>query len=67
MWKKIDGWKTYLVAMAVVGYGVYMGVSDVMAWTAAECAVDGCDTVVDYVLGGAGLATVRSALAKVGM
>ncbi len=67
MWEKINGMKTYMVAAAVVGYGVYMGVTGVMAWTAAECAVVGCDTVVDYVLGGAGLATVRSALAKVGM
>lgn len=67
MWKKLQGLKAYLVAAAVVGYGVYMGVSGVMAWTELQCEVSGCATVVDYVLGGSGLAAMRAAVAKVGI
>ena len=53
----IDGYKSYLVALAAIGYGVYMGWSGEMPWA----------DVVDYVLGGSALASVKSALNKVGM
>ena len=53
----VNGYKSYIVAAAAVGCGVWMGWSGEMPW--AE--------VVDYVLGGAALASVKSALNKVGM
>ena len=65
--KKLDGYKTYLVALGVVVYGIYLGMSGHMAWTDVQCQVSGCETVMNYVLGGSGLAAVRSALGKIGL
>ena len=53
----IDGSKTYVVAMAAVAYGVWMGFSGGMPWP----------EVVNYVLGGSALASVRSAMEKMGL
>jgi len=56
LWDMVDGYKSYLVAMAAVACGVYMGYTGVMPWP----------EVVDYVLGGGALVAVKSALNKVG-
>jgi len=53
----LSGYKTYIVAMAAVAYGVWMGFSGGMPWP----------EVVNYVLGGAALGSVRSAMEKVGL
>jgi len=52
--KFVDGNKSYLVAVAAVLYGVYMGVWGDMSTMEA----------VNYVLGGGALAAVRSAMKK---
>ena len=53
--KMVDGYKSYLVALAAVAYGVWMGWSGEMPWS----------EVVNYVLGGSALAAVKSAINKV--
>jgi hypothetical protein len=67
IWSKMDGYKSYIVALGAIGYAVYMGWTGTMAWTDAECSVAGCATVADYLLGGGALASVKSALDKVGL
>ena len=67
LWNMLQGYKSYVVAAAVVGYGVYMGVTGSMAWTDAQCTAAGCATVVNYMFGGGALVAVKSALSKVGM
>ena len=67
LWEMLDGYKCYLVALGAVGYAVYMGVTGQLAWTDAQCAAEGCKTVVDFLLGGGALAAVKSAMTKVGM
>ena len=57
LWAKLQGKKSYLVALAAIGYGVYMGWSGAMPWP----------EVVDYVLGGSALVAAKSALDKVGL
>jgi len=52
--KFVDGNKSYLVAVAAVLYGVYMGVWGDMSTMEA----------VNHVLGGGALAAVRSAMKK---
>lgn len=51
----LQGSKTYIVALATVAYGVWMGVTGGMPWP----------EVVNYVLGGSALASVRSAMDRV--
>ena len=53
----LDGKKSYLTALAAIAYGVYMGLAGGMEW------VD----VINYVLGGTALASVKSAMSKVGI
>lgn len=57
LWEMLDGYKSYLVALAAVGYGLYMGFTGAMPWP----------EVVDYLLGGGALVAVKSALNKVGL
>jgi len=54
----LKGKKSYLVGLAVIGYGIYLHFfGDQMSWP----------EVVDYIFGGAGFMTIRAALAKVGI
>ena len=53
----LSGYKTYLVAMAAVAYGLWMGSTGGMPWP----------DVVNYLLGGSGLAAMRAAVEKVGL
>jgi hypothetical protein len=53
----LDGKKSYLTALAAIAYGVYMGVTGSMEWP----------EVVNYILGGGALVSVKSALSKVGI
>lgn len=64
IWGKVDGYKSYIVAAAAVGYSIYMGVTGKMAWTEAQCSAAGCATVVDYLLGGGAIVAAKSAIDK---
>jgi hypothetical protein len=56
LYKKIDGYKTHLVAVATVLYGLYQ----------AFIATGGnWHTLVPYLLSGTGLSALRVAVAKV--
>lgn len=53
-----QGYKTYIVAVAIVGYGLYLHFfGEHLAW----------GSTVDFIFSGAGLAAIRSALNKVGL
>ncbi|CAK0745399.1 hypothetical protein CCP1ISM_2070002 [Azospirillaceae bacterium] len=54
----LNGYKTYIVAVAIVGYGLYKHFfGDHLPWA----------DVIDFIFSGAGLAAIRSALAKIGL
>ncbi len=57
LWDFFNGYKSYIVAVAAIGYGVYMGIWGGMAWA----------DVLPFILGGGALAGIKSALAKIGI
>ena len=54
----LKGKKSYLIGLAVVGYGLYQHFfGEKVGW----------DATMEWIFSGAGLMTIRAALAKIGL
>lgn len=54
----LKGKKSYLVGLAVIGYGLYLHFfGEQISW----------EQTIDYIFSGTGFMTIRAALAKIGL